>query len=276
MKPEAKVDKPVLSSLYRLSTMPLPETKPESAISFTWHIFCNIWDMLQKFSVILLLFLFVPLLVAQNPPDSTLVRYSPGYEFRDGIYMNPGMVMANRPIPPARIVSDKDDFDNQFYNELLTAEYIVVNNDRGVRELIKPGQLWGYAHKGVLYIQIGHSFQRLMLEGNLSRFIASATTYEKRNPNPKDSSLYTSAYYYRARMRPRYSNPTRNRVVYLLDLETNTMNNYTADDLEKILLRDTELLLEYSALKRSQRKKRQLEFIQRYNDRHPLYLPKLP
>ena len=234
--------------------------------------------MLQKLSLILVLFLFVPLLAAQDPPDTPLVRYSPGYEFKDGIYMNPDMVRANRPIPPARIVSERDDFDNQFYNELLKAEYIVLSNDQGVREYIRPDQMWGYAYKGVLYIQLSGSFQRLMLEGNLSRFKASATTYEKRNPNPKDSSLYMPSYHYRyrSRMRPRYDNPTRYRADYLLDLETNTLNNYTPDDLQKILIRDTDLFLEYSALKRSQRKKRQLEFIQRYNDRHPLYLPKLP
>ena len=229
--------------------------------------------MLQKSGLILLLLLFVALLAAQSPPDTTLVRYRPGYEFRDGIYMNPDLVRANRPIPPARIVSEKDNFDNQFYNELLKAEYIVLSNDQGVREYIRPEQVWGYAFKGELYIQIANSFQRLILEGNLSRFKASETTYEKRNPNPKDSNPFVPAYHYRSRMRPRYANPTRYRAVYLLDLETNTLNNYTPDDLEKILMRDPELLMEYSVLKRSQRKKRQLEFIQRYNDRHPLYLP---
>lgn len=224
-------------------------------------------------SVILVLHLFMALLAAQNPSDTTLVRYTPAYEFRDGIYMNPDMVKANRPIPPARIVSDRDIFDNKFYNELLKAEFIVIRNNQGVREYIRPGRVWGYAYKGDLYIQIANSFQRLFLEGKLSRFMASATTYEERNPNPIDSAFYGPAYHYRYRMRPRYDNPTRNRAVYLLDLETNTLNNYTPDDLEKILIRDTELLLEYSALKRRQRKKRQVEFIQRYNDRNPLYLP---
>ena len=229
--------------------------------------------MLQKSGVIILLLLFAAQLAAQGPTDTTLVRYTPDYEFRDGIYLNPDMVRANSPIPPARIVSEKDVFNDQFYNELLKAEYIVVYNDRGVREYIRPGQLWGYAHRGELYIRIANSFQRLILEGKLSRFIASATTYEMTEPYPLDSSINGYAYPYMHRWRPRYTNPTRNRVVYLLDLETNTLNNYTPDDLEKIFIRDPELLLEYSSLKRSQRKKRQLEFVQRYNNRHPLYLP---
>lgn len=221
---------------------------------------------------ILILIHFVPSLTAQDLPDTRMVVYSPDYEFRDGIYMNPGMVKINRPIPPARIMSDRDKFDNKFYNDLLKNEFIVLNDSRGVRKLIKPEQLWGYANKGELYIQIAKSFQRLILEGNISRFMASATTYEERSLSPRDSSLINSNYY-RSRMRPSYVNPTRNRAVYLYDFEKNTLYNDTPDDLEKILVRDSQLLLEYSALKRSQRKKRQLEFIKRYNERNPLYLP---
>ena len=229
--------------------------------------------MLQKTIVFLFLFLSVTMLAAQSSSDSGLVRYTPDYDFRDGIYMNPDMVKANSPIPPARIVSERDELDNRFYNELLKAEFIALTNDQGVREYIRPDQVWGYAHKGVLYIQIANSFQRLMLEGNLSRFKASATTYEERKPDPNNVNPYMPAYHYRYRMRPSYANPTRNRAVYLLDLETNTLNSYTPDDLERILVRDPELLMEYSNLKRSQRKKRQLEFLQKYNERNPLYLP---
>ncbi len=227
----------------------------------------------QYLTAILIIILFVPSLTAQDLPDTRMVVYSPDYQFRDGIYMNPEMVRANRPIPPARIVSERDKFDNKFYNDLLKGEVIGLSNDRGVREYIRPEQLWGYAYKGELYIQIAKSFQRLILEGNISRFMASATTYEERELSHRDSSFYNPNYYYGPRRRPSYVNPTRNRAVYLFDFEKNTLYNNTPDDLEKILIRDSQLLLEYSALKRSQRKKRQLEFIQKYNERNPLYLP---
>lgn len=223
--------------------------------------------------MVFIFFLLVPLLTIQDLPGPDMVVYSADYEFRDGLYMNPDMVKANRPVPPARIVSDREKYDNKFYNDLLKGEFITINDNRGVRTLIKPGQVWGYAHKGVLYIQIGQSFQRLTLEGNLSRFAASSTTYDERTKKQFDSGAYPSRYYYGPYRRPSYSYSTRSGAVYLLDFETNTLYNYTPDDLEKVLIRDTELLLEYGALKRSQRKKKQLEFIRRYNDRHPLYLP---
>ncbi|MEA3476993.1 MAG: hypothetical protein U9R60_02350 [Bacteroidota bacterium] len=230
--------------------------------------------MLQKPAIILLLLLIVPFLAGQDLPDTTLVRYSPDYEFRDGLYMNPGMVKANRPIPPARIISDRDKFDYEFYNVLLKKEYILLNDKQGVQTYIKPEQLWGYAYKGELYIQIERSFQRLILEGNISRFVASATTYDERASKQFDSGAYPSRYYYGPyRRRPPNSYATKSRGVYLLDFETNILYDDTPEDLEKILVRDSQLLLEYSALKRKERKKRLLEFIQRYNERHPLYLP---
>jgi hypothetical protein len=228
----------------------------------------------RYFTVILILLLLLPLLEAQDRQDRHMVRYSPDYEFMDGIYMNPEMVKTNRPIPPARIVSERNKFDNQFYNDLLKMELIALNNDRGVREFIKPTQLWGYACNGDLYIQIGKSFQRLTLEGNISRFMASATTFKEGTTKQMDSGPYPSRYYHRPYgRRPAYSYATLSRGEYLYDLETNIMYNDNPDDLEKILIRDSQLLLEYSSLKRSQKKKRKLEFIKRYNESHPLYLP---
>jgi len=246
----------------------------------------------RYFTLMLILLLQLPLLVAQERQirqERQMVRFSPDYEFRDGIYMNPEMVKTNRPIPPARIVSERSKFDTQFYNDLLKMELIALSNDEGVREFIKPTQLWGYAYKGDLYIQIGKSFQRLILEGNISRFMASATTLKEGTTKEMDSGAYPSRYYNSPYggspygrspygrspygRRPAYSYATMNRGEYLFDLETNIMYNDTPDDLEKILIRDSQLILEYSALKRSQKKKRKLEFIKRYNESHPLYLP---
>jgi len=224
--------------------------------------------------MLFILLLLVPLLSIQDPPGTELVLYSPDYEFRDGIYMNPEMVKANRPIPPSRIISDRDNFDNQFYEDLMKKELIAISNDQGVREFIKPEQLWGYASRGELYLQIGNSFQKLILEGNISRFMAAATTYDERTRKQLDSGAYPSRYYYRPYgRRPGYSYTTMARGEYLLDLETNILYNDTPEDLKKIFIRDTELLLEYEALKRGQQKKRKLEFIRRYNERHPLYVP---
>lgn len=216
---------------------------------------------------------FVPLLFAQDQPDTLMVRYSPAYEFRDGIYINPQMVKANSPIPPSRIVSDIDIFDNKFYDGLLNQEYLVLYDSNGVRAYLKSNEIWGYAYNSVLYIQAGLSFHRLTLEGNISRFTAAATTYEEIKNKPGDSNSYNPSYYPHPSRRPRYNYVTEDRKVYLLDLETNSLKDYTPEDLGELISRDSQLYAEYHGLKRGERKKRKLEFIQRYNQRHPLYFP---
>lgn len=222
---------------------------------------------------ILMSLLFVPLLFAQDPPDSLMVRYSPSYEFRDGIYINPQMVKANRPIPPARIVSDIEIFDDKFYEGLLTREIVVLYDNNGVRTFIMSNELWGYACNGVLYIQAGLSFHRLTLEGSISRFTAAATTYEEVKYKPGASGVYNPRYYPPSSRRPRYNYVTEDRKVYLLDLEKNTLKDYSPEDLGELISRDSQLYAEYHALRRGERKKRMLEFIQRYNQQHPLYFP---
>lgn len=227
----------------------------------------------QYFTTILILALFVPALVAQDLPGTQMVRYSPAYEFRDGIYINTAMIKANRPIPPARIVSDIDIFDDKFYDGLLNLEIIVLYDDNGVRTFIRSNELWGYACNGVLYMQVGQRFHRLTLEGNISRFTASATTYTEVPYTPSYNNGYVPSYYPHQSRRSRYAYTTQERKVYLLDFETNKMEDYTPEDLGEMLIRDSQLYAEYSALKRGERKKRLLEFIQRYNQRHPLYFP---
>jgi hypothetical protein len=223
--------------------------------------------------VILVLLLCLPLVIAQDLPATKMVRVSPDFQFNNGIYLNTAMVKFNRPIPPARIVSDAEIYNDKFYNGLLDLDYVVLYDSRGMPGRLNVKEIWGYAFNGSLYIQVGGHFHKLNLEGSISRFIASATTYVKKPISSIDSSHYTPNYYNPYSRRYMYANPTIERKVYLLDFENNTMYEETPEALEKLLLRDYELYTEYSALKRRQRKERQLEFIQRFNARHPLYFP---
>jgi hypothetical protein len=223
--------------------------------------------------VIPVMLLCLPMVIAQDLPATKMVRVGPSYQFKDGIYLNTEMVKTNRPIPPARIVSDADMYNDKFYNELLDHEYVVLYDNRGMPGRLNAKEIWGYAFNGSLYIQVGGHFHKINLEGSISRFIASATTYVKKPLSSFDSTHYTPNYYNPYSKRYVYANPTIERKVYLLDFENNTMYEETPDALEKLFLRDYELYTEYSALKRRERKERQLEFIQRYNARHPLYFP---
>lgn len=227
-----------------------------------------------KIKIMIVLVLCTPLLTAQGNQDSLMVRYGPYYEFRDGIYMNIRMVKANRPIPFSRLVTDLDRNDHSFYEKMLSGEHISLYDNQGVAIELKNRDLWGYAYQGEMYIQVGGSFHRLMLDGNISRFLASSTTWQEYRGLPPDPNGYkrvTATYPHHRR--PVYRSVTREGKIYLLDFEKNEMKAYHPDALAELLQRDPELHREYADLRFSQRKKRMLEYIQRYNNRHPLYFP---
>jgi len=228
---------------------------------------------LRHIQAIVILLLYFPVIVAQDLPSAPMVRVGPAYEFNDGIYLNTSMVKNNRPIPPARIVSDAEKFNDRFYENLLDSEEIIIYDAHGVPGRLKVKEIWGYAFNGLLYIQVGQHFHRINLEGSISRFMASATTYDKKPLSSINSSPYTPSYYHPYSNRYVYANPTIERKVYLLDFENNTMYEESPETIEKLLVQDPELFTEYNALKRRERKERQSEFIQRYNQRHPLYFP---
>ena len=59
----------------------------------------------------------------------------------------------------------------------------------------------------------------------------------------------------------------------LFDLELNNLTGYDIESLGVLLKRDSELSAEYEALRNREKKEKMMEFIRRYNARHPLYFP---
>ena len=205
-----------------------------------------------------------------------MLRYSPGFKFRDGLYLNIDEVRNNDPIPLARIVTDLGSYNKDFLNELNNSEKIILYDDYGMRKFIYTKDLWGYAESGRLYIMAGGPFQRIMIQGSISLFTASATTNVRTKFSPGDTSLnYTTTEdLYRSHNRKYYyTNVTAESKEYLFDFESNTLAAYTVDVLEKLLLRDFELFSEYTSLRKRDKKERMAEFIRRYNTNHPIYFP---
>ena len=207
--------------------------------------------------------------------DEGMVRYTSDFEFEDGIYANFDMVRANRPIPPARIVTDEDLFDRDFYEKVTGNKEIVIYDDNGVKRIYKTANIWGYGRNGVLYINIGSAFHRISYVGSISHFVASVTTY---NPNYYDpyyyNPYYSNSYYYNRYSMPRsnYSNTELRQ--YLLDFTTGEVMDYETESVEVLLLKDPELADEFSALRNRKKKQMKFVFIRRYNEKHPLYFPR--
>ena len=86
----------------------------------------------------------------QEPGQPERVPYSPDFEFNDGIYANFQMVRNNDPIPTARIVTDVDMFDRDFYDKVTAQKEIVIYDDNGVKKVMNSKDIWGYGRNGHL------------------------------------------------------------------------------------------------------------------------------
>ena len=213
-------------------------------------------------------------MIAQEGEGDGLVEYSPDFEFSDGIFINFEMVKANLPLPSARIVTDVDMFDRDFYDKITSAKEIVIYDNNGVKKVLKTKNIWGYGRNGVLYINVGSAFHRISFVGSISHFVASVTTYSSNYYDP----YYYNPYYSNSYYNNRYSMPNSNYgdtelKQYLLDFSTGKVMDYDTESVEVLLMRDPELADEYQALRNRKKNQMKFVFIRRFNEQHPLYFP---
>lgn len=230
--------------------------------------------MWKRCQGIILFLICVPAIFAQDEEGPGMVQYTPDFEFRDGIYANFDMVRDNSPIPAARIVTDLDMFDREFYEKITSEKEIVIYDDNGVKKVMNTEDVWGYGRNGVLYINVGNSFHRISFVGSISHFVATITTY---NPNYYDpyyyNPYYSHSYYYNRYNMPRSNYADSELRQYLLDFETGEVMDYDTESVEVLLMKDPELADEYGSLRNRKKKQMKFVFIRRYNEKHPLYFP---
>ena len=225
----------------------------------------------------ILFFIFLtlsPLILAQEDEERELVEYSPDFEFRDGLFANFETVKENNAIPPARIVTDEDMFERDFYEKITTLEEIVIYDENGVKKVLNTEEIWGYSRNGILYINVGLNFHRISFMGSISHFVATVTTYNPNNYDPYYyNPSYSNSYYYNRYSQPQSNVGNTDLRQYLLDFETGDVMEYDTEAVEVLLMRDPVLSDEFHALRSRKQKQMKFVFIRRFNEKHPLYFP---
>ena len=56
---------------------------------------------------------------ANGQAAENMVKFTPDFRFKDGIYLNFDQVKANNPIPKARLLTSTDYNDREFFRKLL-------------------------------------------------------------------------------------------------------------------------------------------------------------
>jgi hypothetical protein len=209
--------------------------------------------------------------VSLHGQDTTnMVKYSPDFDFEDGIYLNFDQVKANNPIPKSRLLTTVNYNDRDFFERLTRNKEISFYDEFGTQTSIPTKSIWGYSNNGVLYINLNNSFNRVTIIGSICHFVANLTTYYRDYYDPYSyGNPYTNRY-------GGYPYSTRKHSElrqYVLDFDSGEVYDYEISNMEVLLMKDPELHDEYAKLRK--RKKKQLKFyyLRKFNERNPLYLP---
>jgi hypothetical protein len=212
-----------------------------------------------------------------------MVKYTPDFRFKDGIYVNFDQVKANSPIPKAKLLTSTDYNDKEFFTNLFKSGKIYYYDAMGIRQELAKNTIWGYARNGVLYVQIQENFNRITFIGNICHFVADVTISDSRYSSPYGYGGYYDSYYdpysYSGYYPYGYSpygrnNSTRNELKqYLIDFESGKIMEFDMESTQLLLMKDNKLYEEYMQLPRKKKKDLMFVYIRRFNEENPLYIP---
>lgn len=239
-------------------------------------------------------FLMLSLFVSVQSSDTLkgqdqagMVKYTPDFRFKDGIYLTFDQVKSNNPIPKAKLLTSVDYNDREFFRKLLEMDKIYFYDDMGIRQEIPKSTIWGYSRNGVLYVQIQENFNRITFVGNICHFVADVTTYDSRYYNSPYGYYdpYYSPYGYNNYYSPyspyspyyspyRQSNMSRNELKqYIIDFENGKVFEFDVQNTELLLMKDDKLYEEYVQLPRRKKKELMFVYIRKFNEKNPLFIP---
>ena len=243
--------------------------------------------MLKVFKIFFLLSLFsqgTPFLLLSGQEKEGMVKYTPEFRFKDGIYLNFDQVKLNNPIPKAKLLTSIDYNDREFFKKILEIDKIYFYDNMGVRQEIAKNTIWGYSRNGVLYVQIQANFNRITFVGSICHFVADITTYDSRYYNSPYGYYdpYYSPYGYSNYYNPydpyyspyRQSNMGRNELKqYLIDFESGKVLEFDIENTELLLMKDNQLYEEYVQLSRKKKKELMFVYVRKFDEKNPLYIP---
>jgi hypothetical protein len=221
----------------------------------------------------MLIFLF-PFLIQAQPvkQGDSLIRYTPEFKFKDGIYLNFDQVRMNEPIYKSRIITDIPYDNPDFFDQILKQKKIELFDHIGTRQEVPTKNIWGFASNGVLYINFKGNFFRITLIGSICHFVANVTTYSNDILNPYYGYPYYNPY------NPYYSpyrggTPDIDIKQLLLDFKTGNVLEYNEESVELLLMPDAQLYDEFVGLSKKKQKQLKFVYIRKFNEKNPLYFP---
>lgn len=192
--------------------------------------------------------------------QSDSVMYTQGFSFNTGIYLTYEQFRTNSPLPKSALVYEGDTSKLDFLRSFLTKDSFQWRDTGGVLHTTKMIATWGYCENKTVYIRYNYSFNRVVVIGTICHFTAYVTNYMYTGPGSAPTQ--------------QYGTPVETMQQYVLDTKSGAVYDFNAQTISYILQRDPVLSVEYSGLKKRQKKDQAFIYLRKYNEKHPLYFPK--
>jgi hypothetical protein len=196
-------------------------------------------------------------------------------------------VRSNSPIPKAKVLTSAGYNDRDFFEKVFESDQIYFYDAMGGRKEVNKNEIWGYARNGILYVRVEDNFNRITYVGSFCHFVADITTYDRRYNNYPYNSYNPYYNSYNSYYSNPYGNPysygypygqntvSRNELIqYVIDFETGNTVEFDIKNVEILLIKDPELYQEFIMLSRKKKKQMLFLYIRKFNEKHPIYLPK--
>ncbi len=220
--------------------------------------------MLNKHFILFLLLAITFSIASAQRNDADTVRYDYSFSFNNGVYTSFYSFRNNAPIPFDRIVSPA--YDNDFFKKILLCETISYYDENGTLNEIPRKLIWGYANNGKPNIYKNDKFNLIPYIGTISHFVTTELVTHYTGGTMMYDPMYIPS--------STQSYTSEELVHYFIDMNTGEIITYSSKNLLELIKDDTELYNEYSKLGKRKRNKSVMEYVQKYNNKHPIYFNK--
>jgi len=222
-------------------------------------------NLLSKTNVIFLSMIYSALIFQ----GQTKIIYTPAYQFKDGIYLQFSQFLSNNPLPKEQLIPYNK--NNIFFlRNSLKKDTLSFWGTTGTIQKIPTKEVWGYAENNYCYIFYNGQFNRILTIGTIGFFVSNVTV-KRTYFNDYSMMDYNDPFYYPGGNRTVESKEIRQ---YLIDFTTGQVFPMDYHYFEQLISVDENIFNEYSNLPKRKKRKMLFIYLRRFNEQHPLMLPK--
>lgn len=185
-------------------------------------------------------------------------EYTRAADLNEGIYLNFKQYITNSPVPFDSLA--EEDFAKYWDSKSIDIHSSVTMHYNGKLVEIPATSFFGYNNGNLFFRVYDQGFTRAGIMGSLTHFSMMVTV---RQPTPV--ATYGSGF-------AMGNNSTVKLMQFILDSQTGTIYEFTPENLETIISRDSALYEEFKVAfkKRNKLEEKQWYFFRAYNAKYPL------